>query len=1044
MKEILLFVSSTFSDMIDERELLVRSVFPRVKHFCKMHRLIFRTIDLRWGITKEQAEDLKQTIDICLRRVNDSVPLFLSFLGQRYGWVPTKDYLKVMHCDRKKAIKQYRGRSATELEILQALDSAFFEGEKKHCVFFFKDPSYLDTLPDEKSKARYVESTHKGQKKLCKLKARLLAEGRDCTEYTAEFLPLTLPAYLSGSDNDGETTVVQTNFQSGGRPLADVLVEKLTQAILETVGEDTYAPCYPGETNQQYLLNQYSHSAPIVSVDAYLQSRLAWERGSLHGLYMPESQGKSCAMARLASYAQERNPWVFYRFLGGDAHTDSIKSVLHTLAIEICARLDKPYPKGADHITDLDLLQDGMNVLCAQGEDVVLLLDGINKTRDTYFEWLDFLRSLPIGHAVFSTEHQKTRVNDAPYWDTLEDSEITTIIRYHFERFGKSLDPLYAEVLVNASNGMPVHIMHAVRYLTRFSTFESIEGDVVNFVTREHLDGIRLLDDEYAKLQPLCRHWREHEPLLRHLLSYTTYVLMICRKGVTFEELSDIIADVAAVVSGPVDKTVLDECLNFELHLLSEELSEVDGVYTLKDPFYADYLICELNRVITTRLFYFERVLAHFVRFAAGEGGCVRHLFTVNEILENVEKEDLIKLLRLYFFTKDYVQAVIRICGYSYLTQSVERYYVQSLGWKHLLAPSAEGRYELRKILKKMPTPQNEIGLLRTLLQAVPVGLRQNADTALSLVVQILRANKLEQRADLPLTTAFYESVKDVPARYIEKSVCLQLHKAGNYQNGKATVHLDTLYACGKDDRVYAHDLLSGECDTVIQLERGEEPLCLFYFEHQIFIVGKKNVYVWHTVHRVKAAYDYVKNTDSPVKGAFASFDGDVAFRYESGLIKLYMRMQPLLEIGDLMGKNVEQVWTARRGDRVFAVALVKGEGYYVFENGKQVLVTGRDADAALRAERFAGVYGTTFYYAVSNGTYRTLDLTALTESEHTLDMHGSLRLSYHGAVTADEAGHVTVNGEHTGLKGSVPYAETVNGILYLIDSEGHLHAYNE
>ena len=83
MKEIVLFVSSTFSDMIDERELLVRSVFPRVKRFCKEKGLIFRTIDLRWGITQKQADDLKQTIDICLRRVNDSVPLFLSFIGQR-------------------------------------------------------------------------------------------------------------------------------------------------------------------------------------------------------------------------------------------------------------------------------------------------------------------------------------------------------------------------------------------------------------------------------------------------------------------------------------------------------------------------------------------------------------------------------------------------------------------------------------------------------------------------------------------------------------------------------------------------------------------------------------------------------------------------------------------------------------------------------------------------------------------------------------------------------------------------------------------------
>jgi hypothetical protein len=91
-RNIRIFISSTFSDFIMEREALHERVFPQLESFCRARGATFQPVDLRWGVN-EAAMRQNDTLRICLeeiarsRRVSPK-PNFVALIGDRYGWCP--------------------------------------------------------------------------------------------------------------------------------------------------------------------------------------------------------------------------------------------------------------------------------------------------------------------------------------------------------------------------------------------------------------------------------------------------------------------------------------------------------------------------------------------------------------------------------------------------------------------------------------------------------------------------------------------------------------------------------------------------------------------------------------------------------------------------------------------------------------------------------------------------------------------------------------------------------------------------------------------
>src|SRR5438132_3751937 len=106
------FISSTFRDMHSERDWLVKRVFPALREKLEPHRVHLVDIDLRWGVTREQADN-NQALEVCLKQVYECRPFFLGMLGALYGSIATQIPPRVFA--EWNWLQHHPGKSITEL-----------------------------------------------------------------------------------------------------------------------------------------------------------------------------------------------------------------------------------------------------------------------------------------------------------------------------------------------------------------------------------------------------------------------------------------------------------------------------------------------------------------------------------------------------------------------------------------------------------------------------------------------------------------------------------------------------------------------------------------------------------------------------------------------------------------------------------------------------------------------------------------------------------------------------------------------------------------
>eukprot|EP00004_Rigifila_ramosa_P019982 TRINITY_DN515_c0_g1_i3.p1 TRINITY_DN515_c0_g1~~TRINITY_DN515_c0_g1_i3.p1 ORF type:complete len:1428 (-),score=387.83 TRINITY_DN515_c0_g1_i3:50-4333(-) len=182
-KSIRPFLSSTFRDFHEERRILNTEVAPKLRKLCAERDLFFAFLDLRWGITDEQAGAGK-VIELCLREIENCRPWFIAMLGARYGWchrAATEPLDSLLQANFDTALKipafswisDFRDRSVTELEIRAAMrwdDEEVRLGGLVLCTQ--RSDAYVATLPAEEQSV-FAEENPRFVERLAALKRDL-------------------------------------------------------------------------------------------------------------------------------------------------------------------------------------------------------------------------------------------------------------------------------------------------------------------------------------------------------------------------------------------------------------------------------------------------------------------------------------------------------------------------------------------------------------------------------------------------------------------------------------------------------------------------------------------------------------------------------------------------------------------------------------------------------------------------------------------------------------------------------------------------------
>ena len=136
-REIRVFISSTFRDMQEEREELVKQIFPQLRRLCENRGVTWGEVDLRWGVPDEAKAEGK-VLPLCLAEIEGCRPYFIGLLGERYGWVPEEIPEELLSA--QPWLNEHRKESVTALEIVHGVLRNPEMAE--HACFYFRDPGY--------------------------------------------------------------------------------------------------------------------------------------------------------------------------------------------------------------------------------------------------------------------------------------------------------------------------------------------------------------------------------------------------------------------------------------------------------------------------------------------------------------------------------------------------------------------------------------------------------------------------------------------------------------------------------------------------------------------------------------------------------------------------------------------------------------------------------------------------------------------------------------------------------------------------------------
>lgn len=187
MKDISIFVSSTFVDMQSERDLLRERILPELEEHVKKYGVNINFIDLRWGIDTSDVSEEASTnkiVKTCVDEIIGSKPYFISLIGERYGWIPEPKYIEnALYSLGLNDARGFEDISITEFEIRVA---EYLGKADIRSLYFLREP--IDYGADDDSRAKLVSADADDRARIDALKKHIRDAFPERTfDYAAEW-----------------------------------------------------------------------------------------------------------------------------------------------------------------------------------------------------------------------------------------------------------------------------------------------------------------------------------------------------------------------------------------------------------------------------------------------------------------------------------------------------------------------------------------------------------------------------------------------------------------------------------------------------------------------------------------------------------------------------------------------------------------------------------------------------------------------------------------------------------------------------------------
>jgi hypothetical protein len=392
------FISSTFRDMHAERDHLVKVVFPALRERLAPYRVHLVDIDLRWGVTREQAEN-HRVLGICLELIDACRPFFIGVLGERYGWVPPNFPTDVL--TNFGWVKDAVGKSVTELEILYGVLKN--PDMDRHAFFYFRDPAATASVP-EPQRSEIFAATDSARAVLTELKNKIRAAGYPGLDpYPAKWDPAAF-------DRPTKSLGRFVGLEEFGRDVGD----RLWGAIRTKLNlPEAPTPAADQATDEADLHLKFMESRLRVHVGReQLGSDLlaaAQSGGRFALLTGPAGSGKSASMARLVEDVGRVYPGaiVVPHFVGAGPRSTSGRELLHRFCetLQTRAGIKGPFPDEVDRLASA--FRKLMGEVPAE-KQVIFVIDALNQLdegdRTRNLEWLPDRLPPNVGLVISCTE----------------------------------------------------------------------------------------------------------------------------------------------------------------------------------------------------------------------------------------------------------------------------------------------------------------------------------------------------------------------------------------------------------------------------------------------------------------------------------------------------------------------------------------------------------------------------------------------------------------------------------------------------------------